>query len=60
VQLALLVHRLERARALGCPLAVIGSKPGVATERNAARMGFRVAYTKVILRKPEQGLQRSP
>jgi GNAT superfamily N-acetyltransferase len=60
VQLALLAHRLERARALGAGIATIGSKPGVATERNAARMGFHVAYTKVILRKPEPGLEPSP
>lgn len=52
VQAALIVARLERARALGCPFALIESQPGVATERNAARLGFRLAYTKVALWQP--------
>ncbi len=60
VQLALLVARLERAQQAGIPLATIGSLPGMPTERNAMRLGFRVAYTKVVLRKPEPGLERSP
>jgi GNAT superfamily N-acetyltransferase len=60
IQLALLAMRLARARERGCRLATIGSQPGVPTERNAMRLGFRVAYTKVILRKPEPGLAPSP
>lgn len=60
VQLALLAVRLERARALGSRIATIGSLPGAATERNALRMGFRIAYTKVLLRRPEPGLTGAP
>jgi GNAT superfamily N-acetyltransferase len=60
VQAALIAARLERARAAGISLATIGSEPGISTERNAMRLGFRVAYTKVVLRKPEPGLARSP
>jgi GNAT superfamily N-acetyltransferase len=60
VQRALLAIRLARARERGCRIATIGSQPGIATERNAMRLGFRVAYTKAILRKPEPGLARSP
>lgn len=60
VQLALLAVRLERARARGSRIATIGSRPGAATERNAMRMGFRVAYTKVLLRRPEAGLTGAP
>ena len=40
-------HRLHQAKALGCTHALIGSTPGGPTERNALRMGFRVAYTQL-------------
>jgi GNAT superfamily N-acetyltransferase len=59
IQQALIAERLAAARAHGCVLATIGSRPGIPTERNAMRLGFSVAYTKVIVVRPAQGLQRS-
>ncbi|MBL8759859.1 MAG: GNAT family N-acetyltransferase [Phycisphaerae bacterium] len=56
VQQALLAARLNIAVARGAALATIGSKPGVATERNVRRMGFQVGYTKVHLVRPGEGL----
>lgn len=60
VQAALILRRLERARERGCSLAVIHSRPGISTERNALRMRFFVAYTKVVLAMPGSGLAPSP
>ena len=60
VQAALIARRLEHARDQGCELVTIGSRPGIATERNAARLGFYVAYTKVIMAMPGEGLTSSP
>ncbi len=60
VQAALIARRLEQARDQGCELATIGSRPGIATERNSARLGFYVAYTKVIMAMPGEGLSASP
>jgi len=60
IQAALILRRLERARERGCELAVIHSQPGIATERNALRMRFFLAYTKVILAMPGPGLVPSP
>lgn len=54
IQQALMIHRLEQARERGSTLALIESVPGIPTERNAERLGFQVAYTKVTL------VQRSP
>lgn len=59
VQAALIVRRLERARERGCDLGIIHSSPGETTERNAFRLGFRVAYTKVIMVMPGAGLMPS-
>jgi GNAT superfamily N-acetyltransferase len=56
VQQALLAYRLGLAAQRGATLATIGSLPGIATERNVRRMGFALAYTKVILVKPGPGL----
>lgn len=53
VQAALIAHRLKRARARGCRLVCIHSHPGIPTERNAARLGFAIAYTKVLMVKPK-------
>lgn len=55
IQAALIVARLERARAAGSAHATIGSEPGRPTERNAMRLGFRLAHTKVALRQPSGG-----
>jgi len=60
VQQALIAARLERARALGSELASITSHPGIPTERNAARLGFQMAYARIVLVKRGPGLVPSP
>jgi GNAT superfamily N-acetyltransferase len=60
IQQALIAKRLERARERGSHLAVIISGPGIPTERNAARLGFRMAYTRAVLVKHGAGLEPSP
>jgi hypothetical protein len=50
-----MVHRLRRARELGACVAAVGSDPSIATGRNAMRLGFRVAYTKVSIGEPAAG-----
>ncbi len=56
IQQALIATRLQRARERGSHLATIMSSPGIPTERNAARLGFTMAYTRVILVKHGEGL----
>ncbi|MGP1272026.1 MAG: GNAT family N-acetyltransferase [Phycisphaerales bacterium] len=56
VQQALVAWRLATAAADGCRTMVIHSKPGEPTERNAQRMGFRLAYTTPIVVRPGAGL----
>lgn len=56
VQQALMQWRLRYASEHGAEFATITSRPGVATERNAQRAGFRVAYTKAALVRPGEGL----
>ncbi|MDX2148835.1 MAG: GNAT family N-acetyltransferase [Planctomycetota bacterium] len=56
VQQALLATRLNEAREAGATLATIGSKPGVATERNVRRMGFQLAYAKLLMARAGPGL----
>ena len=46
-QLALLDKRLNYAAELGCDLAMICALPGSASQRNAERNGFRIAYTRI-------------
>jgi hypothetical protein len=46
-QLALLDARLAYAAGRGCDLAMMGALPGSASQRNAERQGFRIAYTRV-------------
>lgn len=60
LQQALIVRRLERARERGCRLVTIHSRPGIPTERNAGRLGFQVAYTKVLMVMPRPDLEASP
>ncbi|HBS28885.1 MAG TPA: hypothetical protein DEB06_05425 [Phycisphaerales bacterium] len=60
VQQHLLAHRLRLASRAGARIATIGSKPGVATERNVLRMGFTMAYTRAILVRPGEGLVGEP
>jgi GNAT superfamily N-acetyltransferase len=56
VQQALLAARMNLAASRGARVATIGSRPRAATERNVRRMGFQVAYTKVALVRPGEGL----
>jgi hypothetical protein len=46
-QLALLDARLRYAAEQGCDLAMMGALPGSASQRNAERQGFRIAYTRI-------------
>jgi predicted N-acetyltransferase YhbS len=59
IQQALIAKRLEHAANLGARVATIGSLPNAGTERNVFRMGFQVAYTKVIMVRPGPGLMAS-
>jgi len=46
-QRALLEARLQHAAQHGCDLAMMGAQPGSASQRNAERQGFRIAYTRI-------------
>lgn len=46
-QLALLESRLRYAEQNGCDLAMMCALPGSASQRNAERQGFRIAYTRI-------------
>jgi hypothetical protein len=46
-QRALLEARLCHAVSCGCDLAMMCAEPGSASQRNAERQGFRVAYTRI-------------
>lgn len=59
IQRLLLIDRLMRAREHGCVVACIHSKPGIPTERNAMRVGFRLVYHKVVMTQPGEGLMPS-
>ena len=60
IQQALMAVRLERALALGSDLADITSHPGIPTERNAGRLGFRLVYVRAVLVRRGPGLVPSP
>jgi len=60
IQQALIVARMERGAVRGSRQATIVSHPGIPTERNAARLGFRMAYTRSVLVCPGEGLVPSP
>jgi GNAT superfamily N-acetyltransferase len=49
VHMALLQARLAAARELGCDLALLLAEPGSGSQRDAERVGFRVAYTNALL-----------
>jgi ribosomal protein S18 acetylase RimI-like enzyme len=51
LQTALLRARLAAAAAAGCEYAVIVTQGGTTSQRNAERLGFRVAYSKVTVIK---------
>jgi GNAT superfamily N-acetyltransferase len=46
-QRALLDARLRYAAERGCDLAMMAALPGSASQRNAERQGFRIAYTRI-------------
>jgi GNAT superfamily N-acetyltransferase len=46
-QRALLDARLRYAAEAGCDLAMMCAEPGSASQRNAERQGFRIAYTRI-------------
>ena len=50
-QTSLLAHRLTLAREQGCSLAMVVTEPGSASQRNAERNGFQVAYTRTKWRR---------
>jgi GNAT superfamily N-acetyltransferase len=52
-QLALLEKRLRYAADQGCDTALMGALPGSASQRNAERHGFRVAYTRIKWHLPQ-------
>ncbi len=52
-QLALLEGRLRYAAAQGCDLAMMCAAPGSASQRNAERQGFRIAYTRIKWQLPQ-------
>lgn len=51
-QKALLQARLRFAAEQGCDLAMMGAAPGSASQRNAERQGFRIAYTRIKWGRP--------
>lgn len=59
-QHALLDARLRHAMAQGCDLALMGALPGSASQRNAERQGFRIAYTRLKWRLPADARMPSP
>jgi GNAT superfamily N-acetyltransferase len=60
IQQALIAARLGRALSLRADLASITSHPGIPTERNAARLGFQLAFVRSVLVKRGPGLVPSP
>ena len=55
IQQALIARRLAYGIERGCTLAIVESKPGIPTERNAARLGFALSYVRFLMTKPEAG-----
>jgi ribosomal protein S18 acetylase RimI-like enzyme len=54
LQTALLRTRMAAALEAGCEFAVVVTQGGTASQRNAERLGFRVAYSKVTVIKEAQ------
>ena len=46
-QLSLLEYRLRYGAEQGCDIAMMAALPGSASQRNAERHGFRIAYTRI-------------
>jgi GNAT superfamily N-acetyltransferase len=53
VQAALIHTRMAAAAAAGCDLIAVHTDPGSASQRNVERAGFRLAYTKVMMRNSD-------
>lgn len=53
LQAMLMIARLDEAREFGSKLMVVQARVGVATERNALRLGFSMAFAKLIMIKPD-------
>lgn len=51
LQTAMLTKRMQLAAEAGCEYAVIVTQGGTTSQRNAERLGFRVAYSKATLLK---------
>jgi GNAT superfamily N-acetyltransferase len=51
IQRALIEARMQYARAMDCDTAIILTEPASDSQRNAERLGFRLAYTQVTLIK---------
>jgi GNAT superfamily N-acetyltransferase len=51
LQQAFMRQRLRLVQRTGCDLAVTLTMPGTTSQRNVERAGFRVAYTKVVVKK---------
>ena len=52
IQAALIARRLRQGIEEGCSVAVIECEPGIPTERNAMRLGFSLAYTRLEFKAP--------
>ena len=55
VQSALIALRLHEASKAACEYAVVSANPGSGSQRNMERRGFRVAYTKLVMRREWPG-----
>lgn len=53
VHTALLARRVAYARAAGADLVIIEGAAGGGTARNALRLGFEIAFTNAVLKRPE-------
>jgi GNAT superfamily N-acetyltransferase len=53
-QLALLESRLRYAAEQGCDIAMVCALPGSASQRNAERQRFRIAYTRIKWSLPQE------
>ena len=52
-QLSLLEYRLRYGAEQGCDIAMMAALPGSASQRNAERHGFRIAYTRIKWHLPQ-------
>ena len=49
LQMRLIHQQLAHTKVRGCDMAMVQATPGSASERNIARAGFRLAYTKLFV-----------